>query len=121
MEGPEYEAWAERHRTGPRAWLIYDPEGAEPMDTQVMVIGGVLAIVSAFIVSLLLRGAAIRSYFGRVLFVAGIGLFLAVDIDLQMWNWANHPADWTVGWIIDHVAGMAILGIVLGLIVTPGD
>jgi hypothetical protein len=68
---------------------------------------------------MLLKAASIGSYLGRVLFVAGLGLFLAVAMDAQNWNWMHFPPDWTRGFVLDHLGGMAACGVALGAIVKP--
>ncbi len=118
-QGEAYKAWEQKHEAGPVVWINYDPDGKRAMDGKTLGIGAGLCIGIALVVSMMLRGASIRSYLGRVLFVTGFGLFLALAMDAQNWLWMNEPLDWTKAWIIDHVAGMAATGIILGLIVKP--
>ncbi len=124
MKDPDsagHKSWDGRYRKGPRAFIVYDPEGAEPMQAMTMVAGAVFSIVTAFIAALMLHAAGIRSFLGRVVFVAGFGVLMAAAVDLQNWNWSNYPVDWTVGWVIDHIGGMAVAGIPLSLIVKPSS
>lgn len=114
-----YKAFVDRHEKGPIAWINYDPVGKPPMSPKTLAIGGALAIAIAFVAAAMLRAAKISSFFGRFLFVAALGLFLALAMDGQGWNWMNHPLDWTRGFVIDHLAGMAAVGVVLGLLVRP--
>lgn len=119
-DSPEYKAWEKKHEAGPIAWIVYDPEGKAPMDGKTMGMGGAAALVIALLVAWLLRTASIGSFFGRFLFVVGLGVLVALVMDVQGYIWMNHPMDWTRGWVIDHVGGMAIVGIALAAIV-KGD
>ncbi len=118
-ESEAHKAWAKKYEAGPIAWISYDPNGKEAMPPKTLAFGAGLCVLIALVVSMMLRGAAIRSYFGRVLFVLGFGLFLAIAMDAQNWLWMNFPLDWTKAWVIDHVAGMGAMGVFLGLIVKP--
>lgn len=116
-DSPEYKAWEEKYKRGPRGFLIYDPEGADPMDTRTMLIGGATTLLIGLVLALMVRGARHRTFLGRWLLVIGVGLVLALVMDVQGWNWQNMPDDWTRGYVIEHVAGMAIVGFLLALIV----
>ena len=118
-EGEAYMAWEQKHKAGPRGFLVFDPEGGEPMSVQTMGIGAACNILVALIAALMLAGASIRSFFGRFFLVVGIGLIVVLVQDVPNWNWQNFPDDWTRGAIIDHLAGMAIVGFLLALIVRP--
>lgn len=116
-----FKAWEKKYERGPRASIVYDPEGGTPMSPKVMGMGFVINVFIVLVVALMLRAAGIGSLFGRVVFVAGFGVFTALVMDIQNWNWMNYPNDWTRGFIIDHIAGMAILGVVLAFIVKPDE
>lgn len=118
-DSDEYKAWEEKHKKGPRGFLVFNPEGADPMSTTVMGIGLLVQFLVALIVALILYSASIRSFVGRFLVVLGIGVVVALIMDVQMWNWQDYPDDWTRGALIDHLGGMGLLGIVLGAIVRP--
>ena len=118
-ESEGYKAWAEKHKKGPCGFLVINPEGGEPMSATILAIGGGIAFLIAFVVALILRGTALRTYIGRVCLCVGIGVVIALVMDVQNWNYMHFPDDWTRGNIIDHVGGMTVLGIVLGAIVRP--
>lgn len=116
-ESDEYKAWAKRHEDGPRAWIVYDPEGSPPMDAKQMAIGGVVAFLIGLVSAWLLSRASIGSYGGRWVFVLGLGVFAALVMDVQGWVWMNHPTEWARAFVVDHVAGMALVGLALAAIV----
>ena len=119
-ESPAYKAWEKRYEAGPRAWIVYDPEGAKPMDAKLLAMGGVAAILIALLSAWLLRTASISGFFGRFVFVVGLGVFAALVMDIQGWIWMNHPTEWTRGFVLDHLGGMAVVGLALAVIV-KGD
>lgn len=118
-QGDAYKAWEKRHEAGPVAFLNYDPAGSTAMNGTTMAMGAAATLLSALMVVLLLSAAGIGSYMGRVLFVTGFGVFLALMMDVQGHVWMNHPMDWTKGNVLDHIAGMAIMGVVVSFIVKP--
>jgi len=119
-ESEAYKAWEAKHEKGPRGFVVFNPEGGEAMGATSMAIGGGIAFLIAFAVALILRGTALRTYIGRVSLCVGIGVVIVLVMDVQNWHYMGYPVDWTRGFIIDHVGGMAVLGIVLGAIVRPG-
>lgn len=118
-ESEAYKLWESKHQRGPLAFIVYQPEGGEAMPPRTMIIGALISILGALMISWMLRGAAISSYLGRVAFVTGFGIVLAILVDAQMWNWMHYPIDWVKGYALDRIGGMAVLGILLGFIVTP--
>ena len=121
MDSPEHKEWEEKYKRGPRGFLVFDPEGGEPMSAKTMAIGGGINILVALVIALILKGSGVRSFFGRFFMVVGIGIVVALVMDVSNWNWMNYPLDWTRGFVIDHVAGMAIVGFLLAMIVRPGS
>jgi hypothetical protein len=118
---PEYEAWAEKHKRGPRGFLILDPEGGEAMDTKVMGIGGAIAFLVSLFTALIVKGTRTRSFLGRFFLCVGIGIVVVLMMDVQNWNWMNYPLDWTRGFAIDHLGSFALLGIVFGALLKPAQ
>jgi len=116
-ESDEYKAWEKKYESGPRAFVVYDPDGAKPMDARSMAMGGGVAILIGLVSAWLLKKASISGFLGRWVFVLGLGVFIALVMDVQGWIWMNHPTDWMRGFVIDHIGGMAVVGLALALIV----
>ncbi len=55
-----------------------------------------------------------RRFFGKAVFVALFGLFAGVEIDLSYWNWYGFPTSYTLSYIVQHVIGWFLAGLVLG-------
>lgn len=115
-EAGAFEAFKERYEKGPFAILIYKGGGAEYMPPMTFARGFGLYFVASLLAALLLSLTNVRSYFVRLMFVTGLGVFVAVVGDLEQWNWMNFPTDWCTVNAADHIvawflAGLAIAGI----------
>jgi hypothetical protein len=120
--GAAEKSFVERHREGPLATIIYQPEGEEPMAPPVMFGGLMINFVSATLAAALLSGASCcQRYWQRVVFVACLGLFAALVTHLSYWNWMRFPLDFTLAMMVDVVAGWTLVGLAMAAIVRPGD
>jgi len=86
-------------------------------------LGGEFAIdvVSAFFLGCILAMGAggVSSYWKRVFAVTLAGLFAAVFLGLEYWNWYNFPTNYTCAYIMVvviewFIAGLAMAGVVVG-------
>lgn len=119
MESPEFKEFVEKHKAGPVATIFFSKEGIEPMSPQVMGIGFGLVFASALIAAVLLSMTSGIGFFGRVLFVALLGVFAAIEGHGSLWNWMHFPQDWTIAMATDVVVGWALAGILLAIIIRP--
>jgi len=114
--------WMQRHKSGPIYSIYYESRGSSPMSPQVMATGFAIDLLATFVAACLLCGAAsgcCRSYFSRVAFVAGLGIFVALIGHATLWNWMMFPLDYTISFMIDVVAGWTLTGLVLAAIIRP--
>jgi hypothetical protein len=109
-------AWKEKHEQGPIGFLLYQPEGSEPMGAKQLGISGALCVLIALVLSVMLRASGAGAI-GRFGLVVGVGIVLVLFMDLQAWNWQGFPMDWTRGHVLDHLGGMGLLALVLSVIV----
>jgi len=114
------ESWTKRHEEGPVGLLAFQAEGREPMGTMMHVRGLALYFGIAFVAALLLASAGIRSFFGRLAFVVGLGVLAAIGQGFS-WNYMYFPLDWTQVQAIDLLVAHAVGGFALALFVTPKD
>ena len=119
-ESDEAKAVEEAYAKGPRAFIVFDPEGAEMMSAKTLGISGGVNFVICLVIALMLQGARVRSFFGRFLMCVGLGIIIVLMMDVQQWNWWNFPDDFTKGFAIDHLAGMGIVGVVMAVVLRPG-
>ena len=114
------EAWMEKHQEGPFGTVIYHTEGHKAMAPSTLVKGFVINFVSALLASILLCCACGRTgYAGRVAFVLGLGLFIAVSVHLIAWNFMDNPMGFTLLKIGDSVVGWLLAGLVIAAVVKP--
>jgi len=91
------------------------------MDPMVFVKGYSVMLLACIVLALVLAGAGIGSYLGRVLLCAAIGLVAAVHADGGLWAWFSAPTGWTVMQVLDRVVSFAVAGLVLAAVVKPRD
>ena len=119
MEGSkeQMDAWAEKYRTSPAGIMIYKPQGGEMMPPSMLITELVTNILAALIAAFLLSRAlgGLGGLFGKAAFVSLFGLFAGVEIDLSYWNWYGFPTSYTVSYIVQHVVGWFLAGLVLAL------
>lgn len=115
----QVEAWAARHRAGPLASIYLRLEGAQPMSPRVFAVGFLLSASSAFLVALILKTAAIATYRLRAAIGALIGVFLAIQADLMLWNYMFFPLDHTLAMMLDAVAGWTLAGLAIAAVMRP--
>ena len=84
-------------------------------------LGGEFAIdvVSAFFLARILAMGAggVSSYWKRVFAVTLAGLFAAVFLGLEYWNWYNFPTNYTCAYIMVVVIEWVIAGLAMSAVV----
>lgn len=113
--------WEEDFARGPRGLLVYEPAGARVGFAGLLLTQFGIAIAVGLLAAFVLAMAApaLPVYGRRVLFVALLGLFASLLIDLSYWNWYSFPAGYTLAYFLDHVVGMAVAGLVIARFVRP--
>lgn len=94
----------------PYAFVVYQPQGRDPMDMGrnlgVQFASDTLsAIVVAFVLALGTFG------FGKRVLIAGaVGLFSWLTVSVPYWNWYRFPLDFTLGNLAEQVLGWVLAG-----------
>jgi hypothetical protein len=103
-------AYSARAAGNPYAFVVYQPQGRDPMDmSRNMPIQFASDTLSALVVAFVL--ALGRFGFGRrVLVSAAIGLFSWLTVSVPYWNWYRFPLDFTVGSLLEQVVGWTLAG-----------
>ncbi len=109
------DAWAEKYRTSPAGIMIYKPQGGEMMPPSMLITELLTNILAALIAAFLLSRAFgnLGGMLGKAVFVALFGLFAGVEVDLSYWNWYGFPASYTLSYMVQHVIGWFLAGLVL--------
>lgn len=108
------------HKAGPIFSIFYSKEGAEPMTPALMIQGLVNDILAALTVSfmLFLACGSCNTYFKRVLFVTGFGVFLALTGHVSYMIWMRFPQDYTMMFVVDAIGGWFLVGLAIAAIVS---
>lgn len=85
--------------------------------TRPMIVGVLMQMVGAFIITYLLLQAKVMRYWGRVGFVTLIGLAIAVIGVLPAWNWWHFPLGWSLLEVFDVVFGWFLGGLVIAKLI----
>ncbi len=103
-------AYSARALGGPYAFVVYQPEGRDPMDMgRNLGIQFVSDTLSAMVVAFVLALGNLG--FGRrVTVAAAVGLFSWLTVSVPYWNWYRFPTDFTVGNLLEQVIGWALAG-----------
>lgn len=114
-----WEATMDRHRAGP-IMINFHPSGQEPMPPATFIKGFALNIAAALLGSLLLVTTSISSYWGRVVFIAAIGVIVGISAHLMYWNYLLFPLDYSIMQLLDSTLGWLFAGLVIaGLVPGP--
>lgn len=119
-DGPEGQAWQEKHRSGPVAFISVNPDGGEPMDPAVLGMGFLLDILAAAIAVMLLRAAlpVLPAYSQRVMFLVGLGGVAAMIFVIE-WNYWGFEATYTLVNVVDTLVDALLVGLAVAAIVKP--
>ena len=105
-------AFIEKYRTSPSAFVVYDPAGNPAMAS--MGPNLVKQFVSDYFVALLaawIMAAGAFSFGTRVAMGAAMGLIAWFSISVPYWNWYQFPMDFTIGALLDSGLGLLIASI----------
>lgn len=110
-----------QHTAGPTYTIYYHREGSEPMPPSMMVKALVMNVASAGLIACLLSctSGCCRSYFGRVGFVLGMGIFATLVSHGAYWNWMKFPDHYTLIMATDVIVGWTLAGLLIAALVRP--
>jgi hypothetical protein len=122
MSDPE-SAFMKNHQAGPIVSIYYQKQGAVPMNVGVLLTGFLIDLLGAALAACLLSsiGACGRSYWCRVGFVTGLGVFVALMGHASYWNWMSFPAGYTLAFMIDVIVGWFLAGLAIAWLIKPSE
>jgi hypothetical protein len=117
----EMAAYVELHKNSPSGMIFYNAEHLDPMSTSRLFVGFLADVGAAFFATLLLIVAlpSLPKYWGRVMYVAALGVFAIFAIRMVDGVFFNLPLSWTVNMILDTAISWMLAGLVLAAIVRP--
>ena len=105
-------------RAGPAGILVIHPEGLDSLTPgQLLTQFGADVAVMILAALLLSHATALKTYMGRLIFVALIGLVPTLQTDLPQWNWFGFPGTYLLAQFTVHLAGFVAGGLVLAKLV----
>lgn len=122
MMDPDSE-FTKRHKEGPLFVVFYQKEGMEPMPMSMLGIGILTDFLGATIAAAMLccavGGCCCRTYWQRVAFISGFGVFLALMSHVAYMNWMRFPAHYSAMMILDAIVGWFLAGLAIAAIIKP--
>lgn len=117
----DFEAYTQRHLDGPIAMIAFRREGTNPMAPTVFLFGFLHMLATTFLLGLVLRAAAprLREYGARVVFVAIVGLTVAIWGNLGTPIWWHQPWSLHLLTAVYDAVGFVLAGLVLARFVRP--
>ncbi len=115
------DAYAIRHKDGPVGMLVYNDEGSDPKPMMMHVKGFLLHFVTALVAATMMSMAvsSLGGYFGRVLFVLLLGVYVAAGTIMISWNSMLYPLRFSLEMAGDSIAGALLLGLVISALIKP--
>lgn len=112
--------WEETYKTQPHGVLVLTPPSGAVFNFPKLLVNELLSnvlggLIAAWLFSLAI--GSLGSFPMRVLFVAALGLFAALAIDLSYWNWYGFPTKYLFSSLIDNTIGWALAGVVLAALI----
>ena len=117
----EMEAYTELHKNSPSGMIFYNAEHLDPMSPPRLFVGFLVDVGAALFATLLLIVAlpSLPKYWGRVVYVAALGVFAIFAIRMVDGVFFNLPIRWTVNQTLDTAISWMLAGLVLSAIVRP--
>ena len=117
----EMEAYTELHKNSPSGMIFYNAQHLDPMSPSRLFVGFLVDVGAALFATLLLIVAlpSLPNYWGRVVYVAALGVFAIFAIRMVDGVFFNLPIRWTVNMILDTAISWMLAGLVLAAIVRP--
>ncbi len=114
-----WKAFEAQHEAGPVGLMFIHPDGRSVMPPSTFVIGFVTCVLGALIAAVLLWFAApqLPGYVGRAVFVASLGVLIALMADLTYMNWLYFTMEHTIVMVIDQLAGWILAGLAMAAII----
>ena len=115
------EAWSNKHLAGPLFFLVYQPNGSDPMPADMFIKGFILNFITAFFAAVLLYMTLAQnpSFWRRVTFVVLLAVFAGFMFPFSEWNWWRFPLGYTLVNVADGIVTWFLAGLVLAWRIKP--
>lgn len=116
--------FTKNHEAGPIFSVYYRKEGSSPMPMTMMISGFLIYLLASTLAAFLLSTVGFtwgQSYWRRVAFVAGLGVFSTLVSDFGYWNWMYFPLDYTLAFVVDTIIGSVLAGLAIAFFIRPTE
>ena len=115
------EAWTNKHLAGPLMFMVYEPNGSDPMPAGMFIKGFLLNFITAFFAAVLLFMTLAQnpSFWRRVTFVVMLAVFAGFMFPFSEWNWWSYPLGYTLVNVADGILTWFFAGMVLAWKIKP--
>jgi hypothetical protein len=110
MTDAQWEAWSAKVTAGPRGFLIYHPDGAEPMSPKMLGTEFATNLAAALLAAMVAAGLR-AGYGGRVLAIMAFGIVAWLSVSCSNWIWHAFPTEVLKVDAIDVIGGWLLAGI----------
>lgn len=100
-------------QAGPFAFVAYTREGVDPQMKMPMAYAVASSIIAALLIAWLVRAAEGLGYFQRVLFIATVGIVIAIAGRVPNWIWWHFSTEFMVIDLADVVIGWTLAALVM--------
>jgi len=108
------QAYIAKNEANPYAFIVYQPEGRNPMAMGHNLFHQWLSDTAAALIVTLILGAAGASFGRGLMFGIGFGIFTWLTLSVPFWNWYRFPAPFTFAYLIEQVVGWLLAGAAIG-------
>jgi hypothetical protein len=110
---------ARKMREGPIGFVVYNPNGVEPLMASQFILGLILDFFAAALAAWFLSRSTAQGspYMTRVMFCGVLGIFVSFVSHLPNWNWMGYPLDYTTAMVADTVVGWLLAGLAIAAVV----
>jgi len=113
--------WIAKCKAGPVGFLLYDPNGSDPMDMTQQLVVEFLATVLCGLIAASILSATVGSLRCRATMVAMMGLFTWLALSISQWTWYHFPFSFIALDAIDQVIGWLLAGFLMAKMIKPAQ
>jgi hypothetical protein len=114
-------AWIAKCKAGPVGFLLYDPNGRDPMAMTQQLVVEFLATVLCGLIAASILSATVGSWRCRATMVAMMGLFTWLAISLSQWIWYHFPFSFIALDALDQIIGWLLAGFLMAKMIKPAQ
>ena len=112
------DALTKRYETEPHGLVLYNAPSKQMTGGQfgMQILS---CTMCALVAAIMLAMANMRRFSARFFFVALLGVFATLAVNIPLWNWDGFPDDFTVGCAIDNIGAAVVAAFVLAAMLKP--